>query len=185
MELERFIAEQARIIAEQERFIAEQSKKICVLEGYLMRKHTVEGRVHTSSQTEAAPVFYVNIPTPPKEGAPRNVNARHHRRYKTCPLFQGEMSFESSDKKGFSLGVGIQDEDVSKSISLSRQKKSKGFHRSVQRLALCDNRDSQTTEILPPISLTKETPPFLQFNAGTLSLDMTPTCKPEINNVTH
>ena len=181
MELERFIAEKDRIIREQERIIAEQSEKIGVLEGYLMRKYTVEGRVHTSSQTEAPPVFYI-IPKPPKEGAPRNVTVRNHRRYKTYPPFQGEMSFESSDKKGFSLDVGIQDEDVSKSISLSRQKKSRG---SFQRLPLCDNRDPQTTETLPPISPTKETLPFHQFHAGTLSVDMSPTCKPEIDYVTH
>ena len=157
---------------ELERIIAEQNKKICYLEGYLMRKHTEEGRVHTSSQTEAAPVFSIK-PAPPKEGAPRK-NVRHHRRHKTFPPVQAGMPCESCDKKVSSRDVGIQvsnpKEGVSIWISFPMRKASQELHRSAQSL--------------PPIPSAKETPSSHQLHAGTVCVDMTPPCKSEINFVT-
>lgn len=194
-----FVAALSLKIIELERINTELERGICVFrEGYVMRKHTMKGQVHNSSQTEAAPVFSIK-PMPPKEGAPRK-NTGRHGRHKTYP-FQNGMSLE---KKVSLQDIGIQTspseflcskspitschilpsnlkESGSISISFSKGKMSKELYRSVRRLSLHDDRNPQTTpasmESLPPIPST-ETPPFPHFHVG---VKMTPPCKSEIN----
>ncbi|KAL9970991.1 hypothetical protein ACROYT_G023473 [Oculina patagonica] len=174
-------------IKELENHITEQQAEICDLKGHLMRKHTT-GRVHTSSQTEAAPVFSIK-PTPPKEGAPRKNT--HHRRHKIYP--QDGRSLDSCNEKVSSREVAVQTPPITCShilpsnpqkgmrisIRLSRRRKrSRALHQDQsQRLTLSDGHDPQTaqplTETLPPIPLT-EAPPF-HVLSGTGNVDMTPT----------
>ncbi|XP_078355824.1 uncharacterized protein LOC144640599 [Oculina patagonica] len=162
-------------IIELENIITEQQAEICDLKGHLMRKHI--GRVHTSSQTEAAPVVSIK-PTPPKEGAPRK-NVRHHRRHKTYP--QDGRPLDSCNEKASPPDVGIgaslckdqcklcaiisshiltlnPREGAYILIRFPGRKRSKGLHQDVQRLTLSDGHDPQTaqplTETLPRIQST-------------------------------